>query len=72
MATAEMRRGVVTAFDASTYRASVQLTGSREITLADVPVSKGLASASVAVGCQCVAVFLSEHDPKDVIVVAVW
>jgi len=72
MTPVEMRRGVVTAFDISTSRASVQLSGSREIALTDVVVSKGLAAGSVAVGSQCLAVFLSQHDPKDVIVVAVW
>ncbi len=72
MSGVEVRRGVVTAFDGATYRASVQLVGSREISLADLPVSKGLAAGSVAVGASCAVLFLSQHDPKDVVVVAVW
>ena len=68
----DIRRGVVTAFDQGTYRAAVQLVGSREVTLTEVPVNKGLTAAAVTVGSSCAVVFLSPHDPKDVVVVAVW
>ena len=72
MSGVEIRRGMVTAFDGGTYRASVQLAGSREVSLPDVPVSTGLAAGGVAVGASCAVLFLSQHDPKDVVVVAVW
>jgi hypothetical protein len=66
-----LARGIIRAFDGATFRASVEIVGSREVVLADVQVSKGLAAAAVTVGASCAVAFLSEHDPKDVVVIAV-
>jgi hypothetical protein len=64
-------RAVVKSFASGTYRASVQVVGSRSAYLDGVAVSRGIPAAEVVVGRACVVVFFEETDPSDAMVIGV-
>jgi hypothetical protein len=68
---AEVLRGVLKAFDAASYRATLQLEGSRSSFATNVPVSRGIAPAQLVAGRVCVVVFLNPEDAGDARVVGV-
>ncbi len=63
--------GLVRAFDAGTYRATVQVDGSRQ-TAISVPVSKGVPSAEMVAGRHCAILQFWPGDPEAAVLVAVW
>ncbi|MBI4318717.1 MAG: hypothetical protein HY675_09520 [Chloroflexi bacterium] len=67
----EIRRGVVRAFDAGTYKATVQLEDSPSF-LAGVPVSRGLAAAAITAGRTCCVLFFDVSHPEDGMVLGVY
>lgn len=68
----EIKRGVVKGFDAGTYTATVQITGSLSMWLEGVPVSRGIPSAEMAAGRSCAVIFFDDSNPKDAVLWAVW
>jgi hypothetical protein len=68
---AELLRGVLKAFDAASYRATLQLEGSRSSFAANVPVSRGIPPAQLVPGRVCVVVFLNPEDATDAMVLGV-
>jgi hypothetical protein len=68
---AEVRRGILKAFDAASYRATLQLEGSRSSFATDVPVSRGIPPTQLVAGRACVVVFLNPEDATDAMVVGV-
>ena len=64
-------RGTVSAYDAGSNTAQVQLVGSLNRLIGPVPVSLGLPTASLA-GKNCLVVLLDVHNPSDAVVVAAW
>jgi hypothetical protein len=68
----EIRPGTLRDFDAGSYRAAVQLTGSLAQWLADVPVSRGLPSGEMTVGRSVAVAFFDPSNPSDAVVFAVW
>jgi len=68
---AEVLRGVLKAFDANSYRATLQVEGSRSSFATSVPVSRGIPPAQLIVGRACVVVFLNPEDATDAMVVGV-
>jgi len=69
---AEVLRGVLKAFDASSYRATLQIEGSRSSFATNVPVSRGLPATQLVAGRACVVVFLNPEDATDAMVVGVY
>jgi hypothetical protein len=68
----ETRKGVVKAFDAGTYKATVQVAGSLSVWLAGVAVARNIASAEMVAGRSCAVLFFDAANPQDAVVVAVW
>jgi len=68
----EIRKGVVKAFDAGTYKATVQVAGSLSVWLAGVAVARNIAAGEMVAGRSCAVLFFDAANPQDAVVVAVW
>ena len=67
-----LERGVLVAFDAGSYTATVRYAGSLSGTVAGVPVSRAIANGQLLVGRRvAVALFAAGH-PTDAMVVGVY
>jgi hypothetical protein len=69
---AEMRQGVVKAFDSVNWVATVQVAGSLTQWLTSVPVSRSIASVEMVVGRKVAVVLFDPTNASDAVVVAVW
>lgn len=67
-----IRSGIVKAFDAGTYTATVQLTGSLAVWLSDLPVARNIPSAEMVAGRRCAIIFFDASNPRDAVVAAVF
>ena len=67
-----VERGVLVAFNAGTYLATVQYAGSLTTTVANVPVSRGIAAAAMVVGRRVAVALFDPAQPLDAMVVGVW
>ena len=68
----ELKRGTLKLFDAGTYTASVQLTGSLSSWLNGVPVSRAVAAAELTPGRSVAIAFFDAANPQDAVLFAVW
>jgi len=68
----DLLRGTLKSFNATTYKATVQITGSRQTYLADVPVSRGIPAAEMVAGRTCAVLFYDAQTPGDGMVVGVY
>ena len=68
----DMKRGVIKAFNASTYTATVQLAGSLSVWLTGVPVARNIPASEVIPGRQCTVLFFDASNPQDAVVAAVY
>lgn len=64
-------RGILRAFDAGSYTATVQLPGPIDGDF-KVPVSRAIAAGEMVAGRQCALLSFCAHDPQSVVLVAVW
>jgi hypothetical protein len=67
-----IRSGIVKAFDAGTYTATVQLAGSLAVWLSDLPVARNIPSAEMIAGRRCAVIFFDASNPRDAVVAAVF
>ena len=67
-----IRSGVVKAFDAGTYTATVQLSGSLAVWLSELPVARNIPSAEMLAGRRCAVIFFDASNPRDAVVAAVF
>ncbi|MGB6837818.1 MAG: hypothetical protein WBF66_08950 [Dehalococcoidia bacterium] len=67
-----IRSGIVKAFDAGTYTATVQLTGSLAVWLSNLPVARNIPSAEMVAGRRCAVIFFDASNPRDAVVAAVF
>jgi len=68
----EIRKGTVRAFDAGTYRATVEVTGSIAVWLTGVPVSRDIAAGDLVTGRSVAVIFFDDANPDDAVLTAVW
>ena len=68
----EMRRGVLRAFDAGGYKATVEVAGSLSTYLSDVAVARNISSAEMVVGRKVALFFFDPSNPDDAVIAAVW
>ncbi|OGF22110.1 MAG: hypothetical protein A2V63_13395 [Candidatus Eisenbacteria bacterium RBG_19FT_COMBO_70_11] len=68
----EIKQGIVKAFDAGTYKATVQITGSLAVWLTGVPVARDIASGEMTAGRRCAVIFFEPGNPQDAVLTAVW
>jgi hypothetical protein len=68
----EMKRGILRAFDAGSYKASVQIAGSLSTYLDGVPVARNIDSAELINGRRVGLLLFDPSNPDDMVLVAVW
>jgi hypothetical protein len=67
-----MKRGIIQAFDQTSWTATVQVLPSQGNYLTGVQVAKHLLAAEIAPGDQCAVLFFNELNPADALVIAVY
>ncbi len=68
----EIRRGVLRAFDAGTYKASVEIAGSLATWLPGLAVSRNIGASDLVVGRRVAVLFFEPSNPDDAVICAVW
>ena len=68
----EILKAAIRSFDAKTYTATVQVTGSIATWLDGVPVARNIAAAEVTPGRHCAVLFFDAANPSDAVVLAVY
>ena len=68
---ADLLRAVLKSFDPATYRATVQIEGSRSAFASSVPVSRAIPAAELLAGRACVVLFLNPEDATDSLLLGV-
>ena len=69
---AELKRGVVQAFNATDYKATVQVAGSLLGWLDNVAVARNIPATEMVTGRRCALLIFDPSNPVDAVVVAVW
>jgi len=64
--------GTLKSFNSGTYKARITLTGSLQMSLDNVPVSRAIPSAELVAGRKVALLLLDETKATDAVVVAVW
>jgi hypothetical protein len=72
MQTTAIRQGILKAWSSGTYTATVQLTGSLQLWLTNVPVSRNIASADMVVGRKVGVALWDPSNHTDAVVFAVY
>ena len=67
-----LRKAVLKSFNSGNYTATVQLAGSYKVYLEEVTVARNLPTAEMTAGRKVAVIFFDEHNPKEVVVVAVY
>jgi hypothetical protein len=68
----EIRRGVLRAFDAGSYTATVEVAGSVATFLGGVPVARNIDSGDLIAGRRVALLLFDPSNPIDMVVCAVW
>lgn len=68
---AEIRPGIIKAWNGGAYTATIQLVGSLTTWLANVPVARDIAGAEMVVGRKVAVVMYDPTNPADSAVLAV-
>jgi hypothetical protein len=67
-----IKRGILHAFDASSYTATVLFLEATSYALAGVPVASSMDGSSAIVGASCAVLFFSENNPQDAVIIAAY
>jgi len=67
-----IHKGVLKSFNSTTYKSTVQIVGSLNVWLSDVPTSHALASADMIAGRHVAVLTPDPGKPGDSVVVALW
>lgn len=68
----ELRQGTLKAFDNVNWQATLQLTGSLQVWLRAVPVSRSIAAVEMVVGRRVAVSLFDASNQADAVVFAVW
>ena len=69
---AELKRGVVQAFNATDYKATVQVAGSLLGWLEGVAVARNIPASEMVIGRNCALLIFDLANPGYVVVIGVW
>ncbi len=69
---AEVRHGILKAWDNVNWLATVQFTGSLLLNVASIPVSRNIASVEMTVGRKVAVAFFDPSNHTDAVLFAVW
>jgi hypothetical protein len=72
MQTTAIRQGILKAWSSGTYTATVQLTGSLQLWLTNVPVARNILSADMIVGRKVGVALWDPSNHTDAVVFAVY
>jgi hypothetical protein len=72
MKNTEIKQGVLKAWDGANYLATVQLTGSLQLWLTAVPVSRNIAGAEMTVGRKVAVALFDPSNHTDAVLFAVY
>ncbi len=67
----DIKHGILRAFSAGTYIATIQLSGSLML-FVDVPTARDIASAEMSTGRKAAVAFFDPANPNDAVCFAVW
>ena len=67
-----IKKAIIKSFNATTYKATVQVAGSLSVWLKDVTVARNIPSAEMISGRSCAILFFDEANPADAVMVAVY
>jgi hypothetical protein len=70
--TPAIRHGILKAFDAGTYLATVELTGSLQQYVAGLPTARAIASGEMTAGRKVAVAFFDPTNQTDAVLFAVW
>jgi hypothetical protein len=68
----EIRRGVLRAFDAGSYTATIEVAGSIATWLSGVAVARNIDSAELIAGRRVALLLFDPSNPDDMVLCAVW
>ena len=69
---ADIRQGVLKAWDSANYLATVQLAGSLGQFVGQIPTARNIASGEMLVTRRVAVVFFDPSNPSDAVLFAVW
>ncbi|MFY9812574.1 MAG: hypothetical protein WBQ62_10995 [Dehalococcoidales bacterium] len=67
-----VKKAILRSFNAGSYSATVEITGSGKTYLEGVTVARNLPAAEMMAGRNLAVLFFDEHNVKDAVVVAVY
>jgi len=67
-----IKKGILKSFNETTYLATVQIEGSLNVWLENIPTSRAIASADMVTGRNVAVLFHDPANPTDCVVIAVW
>ena len=67
-----LKKAVLRSFNAVDFTATIEIMGSRQAYLEDVPVARNLPAGEMISGRKLAVVFFDVHNAKDAVVVAVY
>ena len=70
--TTEIRQGILKAWDGANYLATVQLTGSLQLSLKTVPTDRGIPTGEMQVGRKVAVLLFDPTNHTDAVVTAVY
>ena len=68
----EIKQAVLKSFDATTYTATIQLSGSPQAYLEGVAVARSIPAAEMTADRQLAVIFFDRYRVSEAVVVAVW
>ena len=68
----EIKRGVLRAFNAGSYKATVEVAGSIATWLPGIAVARNIDSAELIAGRSVALLLFEPSNPDDIVVCAVW
>jgi hypothetical protein len=67
-----VKKAILRSFNAVSYSATVEITGSGKTYLEGVPVARNLPASEMMAGRNLAVLFFDQHNVKDAVVVAVY
>jgi hypothetical protein len=67
-----VKKAILRSFNAGSYSATVEITGSGKTYLEGVPVARNLPASEMMAGRNLAVLFFDQHNVKDAVVVAVY
>jgi hypothetical protein len=67
-----VKKAILRSFNSENYTATIEISGSGNTYLEDVPVARNLPAPEMSAGSNLVVIFFDAHNVKDAVVMAVY